>query len=120
MQLLSTEDFLRATQAAIFGPHVRGIYHVGDEEPVTLQHFLDRACGVWGCPRPWRVPLWMVYLGAGSCETFALIAGTRAPLTRDFIRIGRVSHWGDTRRARAELIPQLVHPNLASGLATLL
>jgi len=119
MQLLSTEDFLRATEAAIGGSHVRGIYHVGDEEPVTLQHFLDQACGVWGFPRPRRVPLWMVYLGACSCETFAMIAGTRSPLTRDFVRIGRVSHWGDTRRARAELIPELVHPNLASGLATL-
>ena len=119
MQLLSTVDFLRATEAAIFMPGVRGIYHVGDEQPVTLQHFLDEACRVWGCARPLRVPLWMIQAAASCCELFAMMAGTRSPLTRDFIRIGRVSHWGDTRRAREELIPRLEHPTLGAGLSTL-
>ncbi len=119
LQLVSTADYLRATQAAIFKPGVRGIYHVGDEQPVTLQHFLDAACGVWGYPRPFRIPLWPIYTAACLCESFALIARTRSPLTRDFIRIGRVSHWGDTRRARDELIPQLEHPTLEAGLSTL-
>jgi len=36
MQLLSVPDYLRATEAAIVSPTVRGIYHVGDEQPVTL------------------------------------------------------------------------------------
>jgi nucleoside-diphosphate-sugar epimerase len=119
MQLLSTADYLRTTEVAILKPGVRGIYHVGDEQPVTLQHFLDEACRVWGYPRPFRIPVWMVYAAAGVCEGFATIAGTRSPLTRDFIRIGRVPHWGDTRRARAELIPQLTYPTLAAGLSTL-
>jgi hypothetical protein len=119
MQLLSIADYLRATEAAIFTPSARGIYHVGDEQPVTLQHFLDEACDVWGYPRPIRVPVWLVYAAASLCELFAWIAGTRSPLTRDFIRIGRVSHWGDTQRARAELIPQLQYPTLASGRSTL-
>lgn len=119
MQLLSTIDYLNATQAAIFKPGVRGIYHVGDEQPVTLQHFLDEACRVWGYPPPVRIPLWAVYAAATLCESIALIARTRAPLTRDFIRIGRVSHWGDTRRAREELIPQLEYSTLTAGLSTL-
>jgi hypothetical protein len=119
MQLVSTADYLRATQAAIFKPGVRGIYHVGDEQPVTLQHFLDEACRAWGYPRPFRVPLWLICAAASLCELFALIARTPSPLTRDFVRIGRVSHWGDTRRAREKLIPQLEHPTLATGLATL-
>ena len=97
----------------------RGIYHVGDEQPVTLQHFLDEACDAWGYARPFRVPMWLVYLTASLCELFAAVARTRSPVTRDFIRIGRVSHWGDTRRAREELIPDLVYPTLASGRATL-
>ena len=63
---------------------VSGIYHVGDEQPVTAQEFLDAACRVWGYARPRRVP-----------------------------------PWGDTRRAREELIPQLVHPTFESGLSTL-
>jgi len=119
MQLISTADYLRATEAAIVLPKAKGIYHVGDEEPVTLQQFLDEACDAWGYPRPRRVPMWLVYVTASLCELFATLARTRTPFTRDFIRIGRVSHWGDTRRAREELIPELIYPTLASGRATL-
>jgi len=119
MHMLSTEDFLRATEAAIVQPGIEGIYHVGDDQPVTLQQFLDEACRVWGYRRPLRVPVWLVYLSAAMCELGAAIAGTRAPFTRDFIRIGRVSHWGDTARARRELIPTLAYPTLQSGLSTL-
>lgn len=118
-QLLSIADYLRATEAAIEKPGVHGIYHVGDERPVSLQEFLDQACRVWGCPRPFRIPFWMIHAAAAMCEGFALAAGTRSPLTRDFLTLGRVSHWGDTRRAREELTPELVYPNLDSGLATL-
>lgn len=119
LQLISTADFLRATEAAIMAPDATGIYHVGDEQPVTLQEFLDEACDVWGYRRPVRVPGWLVDVTAAACELMASIAGTRAPFTRDFVRLGRVSHWGDTRRARQELIPELVHPTLASGRSTL-
>ena len=118
-QLLSTADFLRAVDAAIFKPGVRGVYHVGDEQPVTLQKFLDEACLVWGCHRPVRVPFSMIYAAAWLCECFASLAGTPSPLTRDFVRLGRVSHWGETTRARKELIPHLLYPTLETGLSTL-
>ncbi len=119
IHLLSLADFLKATEVAILKPGVGGIYHVGDEQPVTLQHFLDEACRVWQFPPPTRMPLWIIYMAASLCEAFAFVARTRSPLTRDFIRIGRVSHWGDTRRAREELIPKLQYPTLESGLPTL-
>jgi nucleoside-diphosphate-sugar epimerase len=118
-QLLSVPDYLAATEAAITREGVHGIYHVGDEQPVTLQDFLDAACRVWECPRPFRVPVWSIYAAAGLCEAFAALFGTRAPLTRDFIRIGRVSHWGDTARARAELLPELRYRSFREGLETL-
>jgi nucleoside-diphosphate-sugar epimerase len=118
-QLLSTDDFLRASEAAIFNPGVRGIYHVGDERPVSIQEFLDTACREWGCRKPRRVPFWCVYAAACLCEAFALAARTASPLTRDFVRLGRVSHWGDTRRARQELIPELRYPTLECGSSTL-
>ena len=117
--LLSTADFLRAVEAAIVKPGVRGIYHVGDEHPVTIQTFLDEACRVWGYRRPVRVPFSMIYLAAWLCEGVAGIARTPSPLTRDFVRLGRVSHWGDTGRAREELIPVLSYPTLETGLSTL-
>ena len=119
LQLLSTADFLRASEAAITKDDVRGIYHVGDERPVTVQLFLDETCRMWGCPRPTRVPYPFIHAAAAICELGAAVAGTPSPLTRDFVRLGRVGHWGDTRRAREELIPDLLYPTLESGLATL-
>jgi len=118
-QFLSTADYLRATEAAIFKPEVRGIYHVGDEQPVTIQRFLDEACRVWGYRWPVRMRFPAIYAGAFLCECFAAMARTPSPLTRDFVRLGRVPYWGDTRRAREELIPQLVYPTLEAGLPTL-
>jgi nucleoside-diphosphate-sugar epimerase len=118
-QLISTIDYLRATEAAIVNTGVHGIYHVGDEQPVTLQHFLDEACRVWGYPRPRRVPFWMIEASAGLCEVGATVLRTTSPLTRDFVRLGRVPHWGDTRRARQDLIPRLTYPTLDAGLSTL-
>ena len=118
-QLISSVDFARACEAAIDVPRAQGIYHAGDERPVTLQEFLDTACRVWGCARPRRMPFWSIYLGAAACEAFAAVARTTSPLTRDFVRLGRVPHWGDTRRFREELLPTLVYPTLESGLALL-
>jgi nucleoside-diphosphate-sugar epimerase len=115
-QLLATTDFVRAVEAAIVKPGIRGIYHVGDDRPVTLQQFLDDACRVWGYARPARVPFWMIYASAWLCECAATIARTSSPLTRDFVTLGRVSHWGDTRRARQELISELAHPTFEPGL----
>lgn len=119
IQLVSTVDCMRAIEAALVRDGAQGIYHVGDEQPVTLQHFLDAACRRWGCAPPWRLPVWTVQLAAAACEAFALVARTPSPLTRDFVRIGRVSYWGDTSRMRSELLPSLVHATLASGLCTL-
>lgn len=118
-QLISEADAMRAIEAAIQKPGAEGIYHVGDEKPVTLQHFLDEACRVWRYPRPWRVPFWSVLAAASLCELFASLFHTKSPLTRDFVRLGRVSHWGDTRRAREELIPDLEYPTFEAGLPTL-
>jgi len=119
IHLLSTADYLTATEAAIIRPNVHGIYHVGDEKPATLQQFLDEACRVWGYARPMRLPLWTIFSAAWLCELFAGITGKVSPLTRDFIRIGRASYWGDTRRAREDLIPHLLHPTLDAGIGTL-
>jgi nucleoside-diphosphate-sugar epimerase len=118
-QLLSVPDYLRALEAAILNPAVMGVYHVGDEQPVTLQQFLDEACTVWGYRKPPRVPFPLIYAAASLCEQVAAIAKTRSPLTRDFVALGRVSHWGDTARARQELIPHLVYPTLETGASIL-
>jgi nucleoside-diphosphate-sugar epimerase len=120
-QLLSAQDFLRATEAAIVKPGIHGIYHVGDEQPVTVQHFLDEACRAWNCPAAVRMPYSIIYAAAClCCEGVATVASLPSPLTRDFVRLGRLPHWGDTRRAREQPIPQLTYPTLESGLSTLM
>jgi nucleoside-diphosphate-sugar epimerase len=118
-QLISTIDAMRAIEAAVTKPGIEGVYHVGDEKPVTLQYFLDEACRTWGYPRPWRAPFWSILAAAGLCELFATMFRTKSPLTRDFVRIGRVPHWGDTRRFRRELLPKLEYPNFEAGISTL-
>lgn len=117
LQLIAVPDYLRATEAAICRDGVRGIYHVGDEQPVTIQEFLDGLCDVWGFRHPWRVPMWTVHASASLCELFARCARTPSPLTPDIVALGRVSHWGDTRRARADLLPELVYPTFSTGLS---
>lgn len=119
IQLISTPDYLAATEAAAVKDGVEGIYHVGDEMPVTLQSFLDNACEIWGVGRPWRMPLWMIKTAAWFCETWAALFHTKSPLTRDFIEIGRVSYWGDTTRFRSRLLPELRYRTLDEGRHTL-
>jgi nucleoside-diphosphate-sugar epimerase len=117
--LISLPDFLRGVTAAIESEKTRGIYNLADDEPRTLQQFLDRIADHWGFPRPWRVPVWSVFGVAAGCEVFASIFGTVSPFTRDFIRIGMVSAVADTSRMKSELLPALEYPTLEKGLSLL-
>lgn len=119
IHLISREDFCAATTAAILTANANGIYHLGDEGKVTLQEFLDEACRQWGCARPWRMPLWLIYGAANVFEIISLVSRVKAPLTRDFIDIGRVSYYGCTDRMRRELLPVLKYSSLEQGKATL-
>jgi nucleoside-diphosphate-sugar epimerase len=117
--LLALPDFLRGVAAAIEIDGASGIYNLADDEPRTLQDFLDVIAVHWGYPRPWRVPEWSLYAAAGCCELFASILRSASPLTRDFIRIGMVSSVADTSRMKRELLPRLEYPTLREGLSLL-
>ncbi len=86
LQLLSTADFLRASEAAIAKPGIQGIYHVGDEQPVTVQQFLDEACRVWGHPAPTRGRTRLSARQPRCAKWSRRSRGTPSPLTRDFIQ----------------------------------
>lgn len=116
---LALPDFLTAVRAAIEGDQVLGIYHLGDDHPLPLQHALDKMADHWGFARPLRLPSWSFYLAAAVVEGFSLLTGSISPLHRDFIRIGMVSHVGDTGRMKAELLPELSYPSLDRGLPLL-
>jgi hypothetical protein len=51
-------------------------------------------------------------------ELFSFLFGTRSPLTKDFIKIGQVSYYGDTTRMRKELLPHLKYRTFEDGLET--
>ena len=117
--LLALPDFLSCVASAIEGDAVSGIYNLGDDEPLTLQEFLDTVANHWGFRKPWRSPKWSFYFAAACCETYAMIFRTRSPLTRDFIKIGMVSCVADTSRMKKELLPELAFPFLKKGLPLL-
>ncbi len=119
IHLISKVDFCRATAGAIANSDARGIYHIGDDGDVSLQEFLEIACAEWGTKPPWRMPLWMIYAAARACEFWSSLCGTRSPLTRDFIDIGRVSYFGDTSSMKADLTASLSYPTIHQGKETL-
>lgn len=119
IHLISVDDFLEATRAAVIKEGINGIYHVGDEGIQTLQEFLDAVTSHWHTVRPWRMPLWMINTAARMFEISSLVFGVRSPLAVDFIRIGRVSYYGDTSRMREELLPRLKYRNFREGLEIL-
>ena len=119
IHLLALPDFLICTKAAIEGAHIAGVYNLGDDEPTTLQNFLDAIAGQWGYAKPWKGPRWLFPLAGGLTEVGAAMMNKPAPLTRDFIRIGMASYVSNMERMKAELLPQLAYPNLKSGLELL-
>lgn len=62
------------------------------------------------------MPLWIIYFGAFGFEMISKIFGTKTPLTKDFIDIGRVSYYGDTSRFRHELLPMLKYRDVFEGV----
>lgn len=119
IHLISTYDFLESTKQAIVKDGIMGIYHLGDDGIQTLQEFLDVATSHWGYAKPLRMPVQMILFAALSFEFFSKIFGTRSPLTRDFIKIGMASYYGDVQRARNELHANLKYKTYLEGLETL-
>ncbi|MDL2262816.1 NAD(P)-dependent oxidoreductase, partial [Bacteroidales bacterium OttesenSCG-928-I21] len=119
IHLISTDDYLEATKQAIIKENISGIYHVGDDGEQTLQEFLNAATRQWGYGKPHRMPVWMIMLAARMFELFSAVFNTKSPLTRDFIKIGMVSYYGDTSRMKKELLPELKYKTYSDGIKTL-
>ena len=115
IHLISTDDFLESTKNAIIKDTISGIYHIGDEGVQTLQEFLNIATQEWGYKKPWIMPSWMIHCAATLFEYQSLIFSTKAPLTRDFVKIGKISYYGDTKRMREDLLEILKYKTLQDG-----
>ena len=116
IHLISKTDFVDATIAAIVKDDIMGIYHLGDEGRQTLQQFLDDITVYKGNHKPWRMPVWMIMTAAKSFELFSKVFHAKSPLTKDFVKIGMVSYYGDTSRMREELLPELHYPTYKDGM----
>jgi len=116
IHLISKNDFVAATIAAVIKPGIRGIYHIGDEGVQTLQQFLDDITVYRKHKKPWRMPVWMIMTAARCFEFFSEKFNTRSPLTVDFVKIGMVSYYGDTKRMRDELLPKLKYKTYRDGM----
>lgn len=119
IHLISIIDYLNSTANAALKENIKGIYHLGDDGVQTLQTFLDDACVYWKTKKPWHMPLWMINTAASFFELWSKIFKVRSPLTRDFIKIGMVSYYGDTTRMRQELLPSLKYKTYKDGINTL-
>lgn len=115
IHLISRDDYLAAVCNALIKEHVRGTYNLGDEGVQTLQEFLDFACKQWGYAPPWRMPEWMIYGAAKTFEIASTLFNIPSPLTKDFLDIGHISYYGDTRRMREDLLPQLKYRTMTEG-----
>ena len=62
------------------------------------------------------MPVWMIMAAAKGSELFSSLFGTQSPLTVDFVKIGMVSYYGDTRRMRNELLPELKFKTYRDGI----
>ncbi len=119
IHLISVIDYLEVTKQAIIKDDIKGIYHVGDEGKQTLQEFLDSASEKWGFRKPVRMNVRIILFVAKVFEFASKILGTRSPLTRDFVKIGMVSYYGDTTRMRNELLKELKYKTFKEGIETL-
>ena len=119
IHLISIHDYLETTKQAIIKDNVKGIYHVGDDGKQTLQEFLDAATEKWGCSKPVRMNVKIILFVARIFELVSLIFSTRSHLTRDFVKIGLCSYYGDTNKMRNELHNELKFKTYKEGIDTL-
>lgn len=117
IHLISKDDFLKSLKNAIVKPNIKGIYHIGDEGVQTLQDFLDSIAQYWGYKKPWRLPKLIIYVVSICCEIVSFIFNIKSPLTRDFIKIGMMSYYGDTSRMKKELLKELKYKNYKDALS---
>jgi nucleoside-diphosphate-sugar epimerase len=116
VHLLALPDFVRIVEIGIEKDNLSGIYNLCDDQPITLQEFLDEIARHWGFKKPRRLPCFSFYLAAMLCETFATIFRTGTPLTRDIVAMGMTSVVADTTRMKNEIVSDLMFPTLRDGL----
>src|SRR5258708_14756206 len=118
LHVIALPDLLAGIQAAVEKPGAEGIYPLCDDQPITLQDFLDRMARELGHPRPLRLPAWCFLTAGAATEFYAPVTRRIAPLTLDFVRIGMSFSLADTSR-RPKTVPRLPFPTPGDGTSPL-
>jgi len=118
IHLISTIDFLSAASNAITKENINGIYNLGDEGVQTLQEFFDDLSKYWGYKKPHRTSVGFIMFAARLFEFFSFVFNTQSPLTRDFVKIGMASYYGDTKRMKQDLLSNLKYKSYKDGINT--
>jgi nucleoside-diphosphate-sugar epimerase len=118
IHLISKIDFLTAATNAIIKKNINGIYNLGDDGTQTLQDFFDDLSQYWGYKTPHRTSVGFIMFAARLFEFFSLVLNTKSPLTKDFIKIGMASYYGETTRMKQDLLSELKYKTYKEGINT--
>jgi nucleoside-diphosphate-sugar epimerase len=116
IHLLSIQDYCEAMLRSLDKPRLIGIVNLCDEQPTTLQDFLDKLADHWGYPRPRRLPVALFWIAAVATEVVAFALRLPCPLHRDLLKMGMTSSVANTSRMKATLLPKLSVPNFKKGI----
>jgi nucleoside-diphosphate-sugar epimerase len=116
IHLLSLPDLFHFVEIAIERNDLSGIYNLADDEPLTLQEFLDHVAEHWNFRKPLRLPQNYFQLMARTMETVAALFQTRCPLSVEILKMGMTSVVADTTRMKKELTPHLLYPSWREGM----
>lgn len=119
IHLLSLPDLFSFIDIAMERDDLSGIYNLGDDEPLTLQQFLDHMAERWNFRKPMRLPASSFQFMARAMETFSALFHTRCPLSVEILKIGMTSAVADTTRMKKELKAELFYPSWREGLVLL-
>lgn len=108
---IHTEDAASAFVAAATAARRSGLWHVVDDEGVTVERFLKSFVERLGAPEPRRVPIWLARLVAGSYATSFFTTSTRTSHARFRQEFG----WRPTYPSYREGLDQVVASWKASG-----
>lgn len=78
---IHTDDAASAFVTSAEGER-NGLWHIVDDEGVTMEEFLSSFAARLGAPKPRRVPVWLARLIAGSYATSFFTASTRTSNAR--------------------------------------
>ena len=110
LSLLHADDAAAAFVAAIEA-EATGLYHVVDDEPVTVDEFFSAFAAELGASKPRRIPRWLARLFVGREQASVLTE----PFPTDADRFRRDVEWTPTYPTYREGLAQIVETWEATG-----